>query len=645
MSGAERRGGTRVAALLATALLLAACQDGPQAPHGDAGKLALQLSLQGSGVAEAYDAVNRIRLVFTANGNIRLQRDLPFDPTGAEARVPVDVPLSEDVETLMLGIELRRNADPVFRGGGPVVLSSGAATPVAVALEPVPFEVACGGDPVVLDAVGATATLDASVLFVTGDLIPEATVVWSAADPEVASVQAGVVTAGQDGNTVVTCRAGELTDTRVVQVLARVASVEVTPTPTQVSVGGTRAMSAILRDPGGTPITTARPLAWSSSNEQIATVDANGVVAGLVPGTVQITATSGQASGSAQVTVRHPAPTVTTLEAVGVSGFEATIRGSVNPNASATQAWFEWGVHPQLVGAASTPPQSMGAGTQPQSIGRVLSNLSPGATYYFRVAATNSFGTERGEILSFQTTPVPEVEVLEPDVDGLDVLLAASVEANGLSTDAWFEWSTEAQLQGSSETPRRSIGSGGAAVLVEEELTNLTPATVYYFRAHAENAAGSTVSPIHSFETPGPGPPVVQSSSGILRDGSDGLELAASAEIDPRGAGTRILVEVWEDSLGAFMQQSTPMSLPAGYGLQNVNVLVEFLNPSTGVYFRFVADNQYGRTNGPIQFTPVPPGGVSPDTPLFAKTPAETAGAPAAPPPALVAGRPRDGDE
>ncbi len=100
------------------------------------------------------------------------------------------------------------------------------------------------------------------------------------------------------------------------------------------------------------------------------------------------------------------APTVTTNAATAITAIGGTVNGGVNPNGAATTAWFEWGTDPALATFTSTTSQSLGSGTSSQSVSAVLSGLTSGTPYYFRVAASSAAGTSKGSILGFNTTAV-----------------------------------------------------------------------------------------------------------------------------------------------------------------------------------------------------------------------------------------------
>jgi hypothetical protein len=110
------------------------------------------------------------------------------------------------------------------------------------------------------------------------------------------------------------------------------------------------------------------------------------------------------ADAAASLNPVNVVPMVTTNAATSVTSGGATVNGGVNPNGAATTAWFEWGTSPTLATFGVTSNQSLGSGTTSQAVTATLSGLSPGTTYYFRAAASNSTGTAKGSIASFSTT-------------------------------------------------------------------------------------------------------------------------------------------------------------------------------------------------------------------------------------------------
>jgi hypothetical protein len=79
----------------------------------------------------------------------------------------------------------------------------------------------------------------------------------------------------------------------------------------------------------------------------------------------------------------------------------ATLKGTVDPNGSATSVSFEYGMTTSY--GSTTAPQSIGAGQNPVAVSQTVAGLICGTPYHFRVVATTSSGTTRGLDQTFTT--------------------------------------------------------------------------------------------------------------------------------------------------------------------------------------------------------------------------------------------------
>lgn len=118
---------------------------------------------------------------------------------------------------------------------------------------------------------------------------------------------------------------------------------------------------------------------------------------GTVNGSTHSFTTNGPAAPSA--------PTVDTSSASNVATSSATLRGTLNPNGVATTYWFEYS-RDSLLGSllgTSTHTDLTGSGTATISVSTDVTGINSNTKFYYQLVASNSYGTVRGDIVSFTT--------------------------------------------------------------------------------------------------------------------------------------------------------------------------------------------------------------------------------------------------
>ena len=171
---------------------------------------------------------------------------------------------------------------------------------------PAPTTVAVTPDTLAFTALGQTMQLAAEVLDQAGRVMEDEPVAWSSADTMVAAVDSvGLVTAAGSGATVVTATAGSASGEAAVTVMQSARSVVVSPASAAIALGDTLRLAAEAVDENGNAVAGAA-FAWSSSDASVARVGASGLVNGVGEGTVTITATTGSAVGTSEITVDNP---------------------------------------------------------------------------------------------------------------------------------------------------------------------------------------------------------------------------------------------------------------------------------------------------------------------------------------------------
>lgn len=200
-------------------------------------------------------------------------------------------------------------------GSGFTLVASAAGLPDAesdaFAVMRVPRAVTVTPDAATLLALEQTVMLTATALDGADQPIPDQTFVWSSSDEGVAVVdQDGVVTAIGNGTATVTAQAGDASGETSIVVRQEAVGISVTPDATTLTaLDATVQLVAAVVDANGFPV-PEQSVTWSSLATTVAEIDQTGLVTALANGSATLRAARGDISGTAVVTVRQEAATV-----------------------------------------------------------------------------------------------------------------------------------------------------------------------------------------------------------------------------------------------------------------------------------------------------------------------------------------------
>jgi len=211
----------------------------------------------------------------------------------------------------MTGIRSRAIRRGLMWGAAIVVWACGSATEVdqsgggtiaAVVVSPSTSTV----------TIGAQVPLQASVRDAEGKLVSGVPVLWSVEDSKIASVSSsGVVTGIAVGSTQVAANANGKSGIAAITVQKTpVVTVTVRPSRIDAVPGVKTALTGIAYDASQNALTD-RTIIWTTSNSGVATVDANGMVTAVAPGSATITGTvEGKSDISTVAVTQAPVETV-----------------------------------------------------------------------------------------------------------------------------------------------------------------------------------------------------------------------------------------------------------------------------------------------------------------------------------------------
>ena len=176
------------------------------------------------------------------------------------------------------------------------------ATVTVISNEPALASIAVTPSEITLGS-GDTATFTATALDQSGDAMTGIEVAWTSSDEAVGTIGAdGAFTAVADGTTTVTATAGNMTGTAAVTVTTGTSGVVISPATITLGAGESRQFTATVYDLEGNA-TPGADVTWTSSDEAVGTIDADGLFTAVADGTATITATADNETGTATVTV------------------------------------------------------------------------------------------------------------------------------------------------------------------------------------------------------------------------------------------------------------------------------------------------------------------------------------------------------
>lgn len=295
-------------------------QDGVVTGVGN-GTATITASCGGFEVTCQVTVLVHIESIEITNGDITLYKgqsevlDVKFNPSDfSDSKTLIWTTDNEDVVTLSNGTVIAKDVGTATITAETV---NGKKASITVTVPEVKAEQLVLNKNITTIEKGEKETLLATVLpeNTTDDIL----VSWSSDNDDIAYVDAdGVVTAVAPGSAVITAKAGELEATCTVNVTSTLKSIILNKNNLELEAGTAAEPLVVTLNPADATVDNL-DVKWESLNETIATVDSNGVVTAVAPGTAIIRATLGGKTADCTVNVK------VTLTGVEISGEDTVI--------------------------------------------------------------------------------------------------------------------------------------------------------------------------------------------------------------------------------------------------------------------------------------------------------------------------------
>jgi hypothetical protein len=482
---------------------------------------------------------------------------------------------------------------------------------VTVALPTISSITAAVGSPSIPKGTTTDATATATLTDMSSyDVTSDAT--WKTSDASIATVACTSGTCVVTGNGVgmANLTATDQGNTSVVAIAVTapiIATIALTPSAMNIAAGMTEAfqVTATLTDQSTEDATSGA--VWTSTNNAIATVDANGLVNGIAQGQTGVTATVGAATASALVTV-----TPAVLTAIAVSPQAPTMLVG-QTLALTVEGTFSDATHQDVTAAASwADTDTTGSVATVSSGGLVTATGSGQATF----TATVTSGS--GSVLTNSTTvsiSAPATQIgLQITTTRPSVPLGSTFQmhADGVySGDAQVDVTGQASWS-SGDTSIATISSGGLITAKAMGMTSIgatlngfSDSTMVTVTVPAPSAITITAPPVHAGDLP-----VQLTATARMTDGSSGdvtgtvtwassmtgiATVDVGGELTPVAAGTTTITATSANDVVGSLQ------VTVGAALTQVVISPMMATLSLGSLQRLTASGIYGDgTSGPV---------------------------------------------
>jgi phosphodiesterase/alkaline phosphatase D-like protein len=300
-----------------------------------------------------------------------------------------------------------------------------------------------------------------------------------------------------------------------------------------------------------------------------------------------------------QFTTQAAVAGVVTGPATGVEPEGATLTGALDPEGSDARYAFEWGTTAAYGHEAPETMSDAGSGTGSVEASTQLSGLVPNTLYHYRLVAENSFGSTYGADRRFTTSGPPRIES-EPTsgIGHEEATVHARIDPDQLATSYSVEYGETTSY--GQQLAKVGISAGAEPVTVSATLAGLKLGVTYHFRFVAENGAGQEVGPDQTLRTVASAPVDASFATGIRES-----EASLHALINPLGHDTTFYFQYGTESCQANPAACADVPLAPGDDIgagetdHEVTTQLSGLAPQTTYYFRVLASNALGTSEGP----------------------------------------------
>ena len=272
----------------------------------------------------------------------------------------------------------------------------------------------------------------------------------------------------------------------------------------------------------------------------------------------------------------------------GLTSTSAVLRSNVNPRGAVVEeVRIEYGTDGATFPNTIAIPLTL-AGYQGIEVGRTVSGLTLGTTYYYRFRImTSRAGESVSPVQSFSTLAEPTVAIVPAsEITPGSARLNGLVNARNFDATVIFEYGPDGNSFPGSVTAEPAMVTGSEETAVSAQIAGLDAGHTYYYRLVASSTGGTGVSGQGSFRTLTEPVAVLGGASALST-----TRAQVDGSVDARGSDAAVDFEYWseeETSAEAIKVPAAPAAV-SGEGSIEVQATLTGLAQGTTYHYRIRA--------------------------------------------------------
>jgi phosphodiesterase/alkaline phosphatase D-like protein len=275
---------------------------------------------------------------------------------------------------------------------------------------------------------------------------------------------------------------------------------------------------------------------------------------------------------------------LTSMPASSITSSGATLNGSVNPQSSSGEVFFQWATDPTFKSPVNTSKVPVGAGIGIQSFSALTDDMPSATNVFFRVAYYNSGNNsyQFGRALTFVVGTATLLTEPATSIGSSSAVLNANVNTNGSNGEVFFQWATDPSFKTPHATMPQPASSFSSTENFAVTIDGLPSANLIFYRVVFHNGDN------YSYEFGGNMSFMVGTATLLTQPATNigSSNAVLNANVNPQGSNGHVFFQWATDPSFKIPRVTMPQPVSSFGGAESFTVEINALPSATLIFYR-----------------------------------------------------------